>query len=358
MRSISLAAILFLFISSCKRDPYLNADYKTYKDTTFTNYFKRTDGWVAGDGAYSIPLSNGQSLWTFGDSYINSYDAATRSVPCLFQARNALLLMGINDPTNQTTVHGNGGTNSYFLPADGDHWIWPGTGYQNGDTIYAFVGKLGKDVPDTELIAKINVHDLSLMSYYTMPDRHGISFANSLIKEGGYYYVYGTKDNGFGRDLFVARFAEGNIYGTWQYYSSNGWTEDINSISRIWDEFTSSFYVCKVKSKYVLITTEFSVGCDQGKNIFAATANNPYGPFESQHSIWQLDDTLQGHYPFFYIANPHPEYDNGKNELLITYCINGYGDCVPNTCFNGRMDPNIYRPKAIRVPYKAIDPAL
>ena len=59
----------------------------------------------------------------------------------------------------------------------------------------------------------------------------------------------------------------------------------------------------------------------------------------------------------FYMANAHPEYDNGKEELLITYCINGYGDCL-KTCTDNRMDPDIYRPKAIRVPFKLIDKSL
>jgi len=107
----------------------------------------------------------------------------------------------------------------------------------------------------------------------------------------------------------------------------------------------------------VLITTEFSVGCDQGKNIFSYTSDQPYGPFTNKKTIWTLNDTLQGHYPFFYLANAHPEYDNGKAELLITYCINGYDACV-NVCIGGRKNPDYYRPKAIRVPYKLIDGSL
>ena len=49
----------------------------------------------------------------------------------------------------------------------------------------------------------------------------------------------------------------------------------------------------------------------------------------------------------------HPEFDDKTKELLITYCINGYGNCV-NTCINNRFNPDYYRPKAIRVPYKVI----
>ena len=106
-----------------------------------------------------------------------------------------------------------------------------------------------------------------------------------------------------------------------------------------------------------MISTEFSIGCDQGKNIYVSTSDNSFGPFENKHSVWKVDDVLDGHYPFFYLANAHPEFYNGKNELLITYCINGYGTCV-NTCISGRMNPDVYRPKAIRVAYHLLDPDL
>ena len=194
-------------------------------------------------------------------------------------------------------------------------------------------------------------------SYYPIPYPAGIDFTYSIVQQSDYYYLYGTRSNGFGNDLFVARYPANNIYAPWQYYGSNGWSTDITAITRIWDEFTSSCNVCKIENKYVLFTTEFSVGCDQGRNIYVATADNPFGPFGNQHSIWQVDDSLNGHYPVFYIANPHPEFDNGHKELLVTYSINGYTGCF-NSCLNGRMDPTVYRPRAIRVPFKAIDPAL
>ena len=349
--------ITCLLFFGCKRDPYIYSGKQTYKDVAFTNYFKRTTGWVAGDGAYSTPLNNGQSLWAFGDSYINSYDAATQSVPCIFQARSALLLMDIATPQNQTTLPGNFGTNSYFLPADGNNWTWPGPGYQNGDTIYVFVNKDSQANTDTPCIAKVMLNGYTFNSYYALPYPAGINFTYSIIQDSDYYYLYGTRNNGFGNDLYVARYTANNIYAPWQYYGSNGWSTDTNNIIRIWDEFTSSFNVCKIENKYVLFTTEFSVGCDQGKNIYVATSDNPFGPFTNQHSIWQVNDTVNGHYPVFYIANPHPEFDNGHKELLVTYSINGYSGCF-NTCINGRMDPNVYRPRSIRVPFKVIDPSL
>jgi hypothetical protein len=337
----------------------------TYKDIPFTELFKRSEGWIAGDGGYSIPIGNNKSLWTFGDSYMDCYDAATKTVPCLFQARNSAIIIDVIDPTDQMTLINNKGVPTFFVAGtDRKYWFWPLSGFMHHDTIYVFQSRImatgepgmwGFAGVDTNYVAKIHTSAPSEIQYSVLPSRNSINFGISVIKDGRFTLVYGIKSNGFGNDVFVARFRTGDIYYPWQYFDGKGWTADLNKIKKIHSEFTASFYICKIKDRYILITTEFSVGCDQGKNIFSATSDKPWGPFTGQHSIWQVDDTINGHYPFFYMANAHPEFDNGKKELLITYCINGYGNCV-ETCVDGRMDPNVYRPKAIRIPYKNIFP--
>ncbi len=330
----------------------------TYKDQTFTDYFKRTSGVVAMDGGYSIPLSDGRSLFTYSDSYIDNYNFTTHTVPCLFQVRNAVQTYTIADPSQQTTLLGSGSPASFFqVGADNNYWFWPQHGYQQNDTVYVFMQRLHGigtapffEVIDSNYVAKIHFPDLTVSGYSLLPSKNGIVFGTSVFKEGGYYYVYGIKGNGFGNDLFVARYPENNIYASWEYYDGGSWSTNVNNATSIYDEFTYSFYCIKVNSKYLLITAEFSVGCNQGKTIYTQTSTSPYGPFTNRKEVWEVDDTLNGNYPFFYFGLAHPEFTNGNNELLITYCINGYGTCE-NTCISGQMDPNVYRPKAIRVPY-------
>ena len=194
---------------------------------------------------------------------------------------------------------------------------------------------------------------MQVVGYSYLGAKNMISFNYGVITTGNYIYIYCIKNNGFGNNLYVARCAGNNIYVQWEYYNGSSWSKDIAAAAKIHSEFTSSFYVCKIGSKYVLITTEFSVGCDQGKEIYAYTSDNPFGPFKEKKVIWKVDDLLQGHYPMFYLASAHPEFDNGKKELLVTYCINGYESCI-NICVNNRKNPDYYRPKAIRVPYKFI----
>ncbi|MEO6832226.1 MAG: hypothetical protein ABI378_07500 [Chitinophagaceae bacterium] len=364
---LPFAIIAFLAIVSCKKDGNNTANTpanSSYKDSAVTAWFQRTSGVTAADGALSVALSNGKSLFLFGDSYIDNYDPVTKTVPCLFQVRSAGLLVDPANPINgAVTLTGSGSPKSYFaLGTDNSYWFWPGTGYQQGDTAYVFMSRLhltgtggsfGFEGVDSQYVAKIKVPEMIVAGFASLGSRMKITFGHGEVHEGGFYYAYGTRDNGFGNDVFVARYPENNIYAAWEYFNGSGWNTDINTAAKIYSEFTSSFHVFKLAGKYVLLTTQFSVGCDQGKEIYSYTSNSLTGPFSNKKMIWTVNDTLQGHYPFFYLAYAHPEIDNGKQELLVTYCINGYGSCV-NTCINNRLDPNMYRPRAIRVPYSVM----
>ncbi|MFZ1750456.1 MAG: hypothetical protein WAU01_09700 [Saprospiraceae bacterium] len=359
--------VQFLLFSSCKKDTEsvdMSIKKESYKDSIFTNILKRTSGVVAADAALSIDLKNGLSLWLYGDSYIDNYDPLTKTVPCLFQVRNAGVLTSINDPnSNPITLLGNGSPKSYFaLGTNPSFWYWPGTGYQRGDTCFVFLGRIkstgtpgtfGFEEVDSQYVAKIKIPEMTKLSYTNLGSKKKISFTNGIVNSDGYYYVYGIRDNGFGRDLLVARYREDNPYTDWEYKGSTNWTKEIDGAVKIHSQFTSSFHMIKVAGKYVLITTELSVGCNQGKEIYSFISDRPEGPFVKKTTIWKVDDTKQGHFPIFYLAYAHPEYENGKNELLITYCINGYGACIAS-CQNNRLDPDIYRPRAIRVPYTLI----
>lgn len=343
-------------------DPDPEFATETYKDTIFTNLFKQTDGVVAADVAHSIPIGNNNSLWVFGDSYIDHYDSSSETVPCLFQVRNAAMVVNNATLQRQSVLLGSGSPASYFqYGSDNSYWLWPNAGFKSGTYIYVLPhlihstgqGGFGFEIVDDMQVAKINALNLSDIEYIDLGSKADISFNHAVVAEGGYSYIYGIRDNGFGRDVFVARFPEGSIEEPWEYHGASGWTPNISEAAKIHDEFTSSFHVAMVNGKFVMITTEFSVGCNQGSEIYSYISETPYGPFTNKQVIWTVDDTLEGNSPFFYQANMHPEYDNGRNELLVTYCINSYGDCV-QTCIDGRFDPDYYRPKAIRVPYSVI----
>lgn len=341
-----------------------NLAAEAHPDATFTALFRQTNHWAAGDVATSIPLSDGRVLWLFGDSYIDQWDPASGTLPSLFNARNAVWVQTTNDLMHpQTLGHFESENKSFFRPpgtAPADFWpcFWPGPGFQSGPTIYVYLTEMQKTSeggmwgfkPIGQYWARMSFPDLHVTGYVQLPSFNGIYSWCGFIPDpqSGYTYAYGDKQHSIGSDVYVARFASQHPESQWTFWDGQGWNANVTNAVVIAQGASTSVNVCKVKDRFLLLTTEFSVACDQGREIYLLTSDRPIGPFSPRHRIFTVDDAVNGHHPFFYMAEAHPEFSN-QDGLLITYCVNGYAPCVPTTV-NGRMNPDYYRPRAIRLP--------
>lgn len=342
---------------------------RVHKDPQVKEFFNRETGWIASDGGYSFPIGDGKIMWTYGDSFTNDYDAATKTVPCLFNVRNCAMVQPMNDWDWHHTPTLLSPQKSTFLQSNPakDHFNWPGAGFQLKDTAYIMCFSLknvttgmGFAGAGPDVFAKIKLPEMTVTGYQNLPACGGINFCVGIIKDNaeGYVYIFGQKGRSiFKNDIYAARFPESNTYAAWQFWDGKGWSNDYKKASAIGTTPSNSANICKVKGKYLLFSSDFSLGCDAGKNINVQVSNKLGGPFSKPKVIYTIDDTLKGHYPFFYLPIAHPEYINDKDELLLTYSINGYGTCV-TTCNNGRYNPNYYRPRGIRIPLQLIDPSL
>lgn len=339
---------------------------QAYKDAAFTEFFRRTKGWVAGDGAMSVPLSDGRVLWLFGDSFVDTLNPATGTVPCLFNVRNTAMIHHKTDLQNaHTLVHTNASSRTLFRYTGSEpYWYWPVNGFQEGNTVYIYLtklkpgGGLGFETVG-HAWAKLRFPELSIEGYEPLPDFKGIDFGCGFVKDsdGVHTYAFGSKLVKLDSMVHVARLKTSDPARDWRYWDGSGWAEDVTKAAVIGHGAAPSLHVCKLKDKYVVTSSELSVQCDQGKEIYMSTSERPTGPFSPRQRVFTIDDTVQGHHPFFYLPVAHPEFGNEKGDLLVTYSINGYEPCLKN-CVNGRMNPDYYRPKAIRVPLALIDPAL
>jgi hypothetical protein len=372
LRFMKLLLPFLLFCLFGHEDKKTTIELKAYKDTTVTNFFRRESGLIAADNAISVPLSNGKVFWNFGDSYIDTYQPATGTVPCLFQVRNAAIVQPYDDwnwTHSQTLIGTNTtGVKSLFKNStDEKYFMWPGAGFQHKDTMYMYCTSLvqfGNGAFDfkqhgNDLWAKVTVPGMKVVKYTSLPAFDTINFGCGYVKDEGsdMMYAFGYKPDFIESNVFVARFSLKDPNTNWTFWNGQRWDKEVKHAKPITRGASNSVYVCKVRNKYVLVTSEFSVACDMGKKIYVATSDHPTGPFTQRKEIYSIDDREQGHSPFFYSVFPHPEYINEKNELLITYCINGYEKCVP-FCKDGKANPDYYRAKAIRVPLEVIDEGL
>lgn len=344
---------------------YAQTTVRARKDSAVTKFFQREAGLIAGDGGFSVPMSNGKVLWLMGDSHIDDYDKTSATVPCLFQVRNTAIAQPKDDWQWQhtATLTGNySGIRSYLKNYIPDSlFCWPGAGIQLGDFIYIYCaslknagsGAFGFAASGNDFYAKIPVKDLSQKEYKPLPSFNEISFGVGFIQRGNWVYMYGQRytSSTITCALYVSRFDARQPFENIQYWNGKDWTTDVNAATVIASQqgVSGTFQVSEVKGKLLLLSSELSINCDAGTAIYYALANEVAGPFTGKKLLHAIDDRKEGHIPFFYSAIAHPEYINSHNELLVTYAINGYGTCVTD-CVNGRMDPDVYRLKGLRIP--------
>ena len=341
-----------------------------YKDPLVTEFFNRDSGWIASDGSATIPLSDGRDLWAMDDSYINNYDTMAGTTGCLFQVRNSALVQPIGNWqwTQTSTLTGNGpGIPSFFKNNSSDNYlIWPTGGYQRGDTVYVYCmnimnssGGLGFTSGGNDFLGKLVFPSLTVAGFDSLQNFNGITFGIGFdtAEPGNYIYAWGTQAAFITSNVVVARFPRNNPGARWSFWNGSAWDTAISHIAPIATGASNGVYVAKVRNKYVLVSTEFAIACNGGTHLYSATADSLTGPFSAQKTLYTIPDNDLGHSPFWYGPNIHPEYINSKNELLITYDINGYSNCEP-ACINNGFNPDYYRPRGLRVPLQLIDSSI
>ena len=107
---------------------------------TISNWFPYQGGWLGADGAYSVPIANGESLWFFADTFIGASGATSRMQSTGFIHNT----VGISNCSGQTCTfqyfwNGMNTSNQgpvFSVPGSTTDWFWPMDGFVFNGTLY------------------------------------------------------------------------------------------------------------------------------------------------------------------------------------------------------------------------------
>jgi hypothetical protein len=352
---------------------------QTYRDDYVVNFFHRQHGSISFDQGNSIPLSNGSVVWVTEDTY-TQYDnmQPNGEFPCgwFFNIHNSLLLQPASHSWDESQTNNITTTNSPYqfevLASPGNHnatETWPGVGVEVGDHVYmyAYEGPQQNGFNDVVIYdfteganGSLNWGTAVRHAVPGVSDQDSITYAEGFIKPGdGYVYAYGSVNVFLDKELYLARFAEGSPF-VWTFWDGKEWAARPTTATAAQVQFVGGNAVeanttgSYVNGKWVMMQMDLGYFCDNTPhNIYMSTSNSPLGPFTAKQQIFTIEDMINGHLCNYYTPSVHPEFINGENELLLTYCLN-YTACDVSTCTNGYLDPNFYQLKAVRVPYAEV----
>lgn len=350
---------------------------EAYRDDEVVRFFNRNNtsqGSAAFDQGNSIPLTwganKGKVLWITQDAWDGEQLKPNNKFKCkdFHRYSNSVLIQPSKadwNPDHTPNITINNSTSNkpkqVFNIAPGTAWTWAGPGIEIGDKVYVHCGEgKGLDATGQSLYRLTQNAGLEWAAERFMPNGlenlRPIIYSCGMVKPGdGYVYVFGREGINYNYACYmhVARFRESNPL-QWEYYNGTAWTDKPSpgAASKIADG-KGSVSIDYLNGKYILMTMDQGFNCETSRNIYIATSGSPTGPFTTPTLVYTIREYFKGKYARYYTPVVHPEFNNGRKELLLTYCLN-FSGCQLEPCEGDYMDPYYYRVKGIRVPYAVI----
>jgi hypothetical protein len=311
------------------------------------------------DGAISIEAGTGKNYWLWGDFFLGEVVNNVRIAGKQLISGNCLTVL---DGDISTTFHGGTIENpAAFLtvePAINGYptIVWPAHGFvKNGIlhvlmSVFLKVGSGGLDIAfHSTQYYRLRISDLTIIDVQEVraSKLSGAHFGYGFVEHEGWYYTYGTKDEGsFSYPLCAARAQLINDkLGNWQVFDGTAWSSDLTNTvglrglnNIIVSEQHSIF---KYNNTFILLTQN-----RLGPNIYTFVSDNPEGPWGNKKNIYTTPEYADSRYTT-YNAMAHPQYAR-NDKLLVSYCVN-------STTLSG-LNSNVmsYRPRFFWIPMEEI----
>jgi len=343
---------------SARREPELNA------------LFERRDGWTGADGAYSVPLVPGRSLWLFSDTWVGKVKDGKRFDATMVNNSAAVLEWPRPDAAAQFFVRrgADGKALALITPKMGGGWFWLQAAALDKNRLYLFLSQLERTNDSSvfgfrgigQWLGVVNnphdpptswrVQQLKLPFALYTPQRE-ITFGAALHKDGEFVYIYGVDDVRQGlfrsKHVVLARAPLTSVadFSSWRFYQGGQWTTEWRKADRLADGVANEYSVSYLRAlkNYVLVYTEGGMS----PRILARTAPQPWGPWSTPTVLYQCPEAGWDKKIFCYAAKAHPELTQQEDELVITYVANSLD------FWQVAADARLYWPRFIRVTVRA-----
>jgi hypothetical protein len=328
--------------------------------------FQRDSGWVGADGSYSVPMSDGSTVWLFSDTFWGEVLSDGRRTPGTAFVNNTIA----HQRGDQISFfHGGqeGEPRAVFSPPDGKGWFWLHDAVASLDDtgkLHVMLGQFDKTADGGVLgfeavggwLAELQVTEDGprVEGYRKLPHfqrggdgKPSIFFGTSMMREGEHFYVYGVRDHGLTKEAVVARVPARLLARpeSWEFFDGKGWASKMEQAQPIANDVSVEQSVHKtVQGDFVLVAQ----GGGISPNVVVRRAERPEGPWSEPETVYVAPENAGQ--DVTYNAKAHPELSDERG-LLVSYNVNTL-DWERNLA-----DGHIYRPRFVRVKDTTLLPA-
>lgn len=396
----------------CQEDlpPFLPgvSDVGATHDEAWDAVFTRETGWTGADGAYSVDLGDGRTLWLFSDTWVGEVEdgehvGGSRLVNNSIAAHatspdgepppwdEVVFARGPDDGEGDPTawiapdperVLANGdesGGNGWYWLQDGlvapgpdgqprlvvmlahigsrsgDHGVW---GFKSVGGALAIIDNPHDAIEAWSPVQHDNPHSIDADRAAT-GDLIETAWGNALFHERptggpahGFIYVYGVQEyDAWNKRLLLARAPADRIeqFTAWEFRTASGWSAAAAEAVPVAENLVNELSVEAVSTADGTILVMVHSEPVFGDHLQLRTASAPAGPWSEPRNVYRVRD-IQRHETYFTYAGKGHAPLSRPGELLVTYVLNSHDFWA--MC----ADAEIYRPRFVRVPLTALPP--
>lgn len=318
---------------------------KVTKLTSLNKKFKRHHGWSGADGIFSYSYKD-KIIFYFSDTFIGDSDENDKRIS--FELINNSFATSDKKLNEIDFIYKKNPLNSYFNLDKGYYWLQDGI--LEDSTLSILALKMENDIfssvpfeiKNVDLL-KIDLNELHSFKYKKFdfyPVDKNIILGASIIKENGYYYIFGYINKYNNKQLILSR--KKSLLDNKIEFLSQDYTfkTDTSNLLVLKENFAAEFKFIKLNNKYYCAYTKNSIG----KDIYLLIVDDLFKPYENEILLYSCKEHNKD--IITYNSKIQEALSNSK-ELVISYNV--------NTLINeNHSSLNIYRPRFIKVSLEEI----
>ncbi len=336
----ALSLLFFLFISTGLQNGHAS------DECVPPQKFPYKQGWLGGDGAYSIPLSDGRTLWLFGDTFISD-DPNQREGRLVFGFIRSTIGISTCDPKFSMTYYWRQMYSPHPEPFfhvtdDKDTWYWPTDGFELNGKIYVTLtehaidpdGPPGLNFTVTGVVLAI-VQDIKAdpaqwtIQYKRLSDNPYASPGTTIARDGKYFYLFSVLHNGT-HDIMITRIPALSMddpRGSIEYLDKEGrWRKGFNQ--KDFDPSTAEILFQKGSTEMTvryhdLLNKWVALYSKNFSEVYVRTADDVWGPWSRERMVFKMPEFETVEHSLCYAGKEHIQYSGEHQEdLVFTYACN------------------------------------
>ncbi|MGQ0633540.1 MAG: DUF4185 domain-containing protein [Planctomycetaceae bacterium] len=331
--------------------------------------FQQSEGWIGGDGAYSVAVTPERTLWLYSDTWVGKVRDGKRTDATI-----------VNNTIGVQEGHGDRATMQFFVrrgadgkpaamiePPDGAGWYWLQGGVAANGRLYLFLSHVERagdgvfgfrqvgatlGVVDNPLADPTDWHiEQKKVPFVDFAGRRFLSYGAAIMPFGDDFYIYGTDETQAdaerpNKKLVVARVKATSLddFSAWRFFDGGHWQADFRRAAPITNGVANELSVTwqPGPKRFLLVYTENGLS----EKILARVSPAPAGPWSAPTLLYECPEMSADANVFTYAAKAHAS-ESRDDELLITYVANSFD------FWQVARDARLYWPKGVRVRWNA-----